>query len=98
VRQLSCCSFCRSLYALALMFPPKLSSHTHTRSRRRVTGCGAVVGRGTCGSGGSGGRGAPLKPKHEKAEWCGTISWRSCGESVSKSPALPPLARLPTPM
>ena len=23
-------SFCRSLYALALMFPPKLSSHTHT--------------------------------------------------------------------
>jgi hypothetical protein len=25
-RQLSCFSFCRSLYALALMFPPKLSS------------------------------------------------------------------------
>jgi hypothetical protein len=23
-------SFCRSLYALVLMFPPKLSSHTHT--------------------------------------------------------------------
>ena len=28
-RQLSCCSCCPSLYALALMFPPKLSSHTH---------------------------------------------------------------------
>jgi hypothetical protein len=31
-RQLSWCSFCRSLYALALMFPPKLSSHTWTRA------------------------------------------------------------------
>jgi hypothetical protein len=31
-RQLSCCSFCRSLYALALMFPPTLSSHQRTLS------------------------------------------------------------------
>ena len=28
-------SSCRSLYALALMFPPKLSSHTHTPRGRR---------------------------------------------------------------
>jgi hypothetical protein len=29
-RQLSCFSFCRSLYALPLLFPPKLSSHVRT--------------------------------------------------------------------
>ena len=27
-------SYCRSLYALALMFPQKLSSHTHGRAWR----------------------------------------------------------------
>jgi hypothetical protein len=27
---------CRSLYALALMFPPKLSSHTHSIAKRNM--------------------------------------------------------------
>ena len=45
VQAVSCCSFSRSLYALALMFPPKL---THLLRELDRTACSAVLATSRC--------------------------------------------------